>query len=368
LRDAWGQAISDYIRPVFERFDNKVYGGARSVPSPRSRGEGKSEGRFRLTAACSSVREREKERAVDDPTSLPDGVARGGTELMLARLRAALPADLLGKFQIVASRFVGPLDGSKLRIAWIHDLAGDPLLGYLKNEGWKRFHLLVFVSNWQMQTFIRAYGIPWSRCIVMENAIPPIAGVTFDRPTPTIRLIYTPTPHRGLNIRLGAFPTLLQEFPNLELDVFSSFRLYGSEGRDAEFEPLFRFCRQHPKIRYHGTQPNAVVREALTRAHVFAYPSVWPETSCLCLIEAMSAGLVCVHSNLGALFETAAHWTQIYPFHEDPAGIRRRRPGSASARAEALADRVYDWNVRKRQWEGLLRQMLSWPRDFGATA
>jgi hypothetical protein len=82
------------------------------------------------------------------------------------------------------------------------------------------------------------------------------------------------------------------------------------------------FFRQHPKIRYHGTQPNAAVREALTRAHVFAYPSVWPETSCLCLIEAMSAGLVCVHSNLGALFETAAHWTQIYPFHEDPASTR----------------------------------------------
>jgi hypothetical protein len=96
---------------------------------------------------------------VDDLFSLPDGGARGGTELMLARLRAALPADLLGKFQIVASRLVGPLDGSKLRIAWIHDLAGDPLLGYLKSEGWKRFHLLVFVSNWQMQTFIRAYGM-----------------------------------------------------------------------------------------------------------------------------------------------------------------------------------------------------------------
>jgi UDP-glucose:(glucosyl)LPS alpha-1,2-glucosyltransferase len=232
-----------------------------------------------------------------------------------------------------------------------------------------------------MQTFIRAYGIPWSRCIVMENAIPPIAGVTFDRPTPTIRLIYTPTPHRGLNILLGAFPTLLREFPNLELDVFSSFRLYGSEGRDAEFEPLLRFSRQHPKIRYQGTQPNAVVREALTRAHVFAYPSVWPETSCLCLIEAMSAGLVCVHSNLGALFETAAHWAQIYPFHEDPAShaalftdamqrpLREFAGGALGQRLheqKLYADRVYDWNVRKRPWEGLLRQILSWPRDFGA--
>ena len=34
-------------------------------------------------------------------------------------------------------------------------------------------------------------------------------------------------------------------------------------------------------------------------------------------MEAMSAGLVCVHSNLGALFETAANWTNMYHVHEE---------------------------------------------------
>ena len=146
------------------------------------------------------------------------------------------------------------------------------------------------------------------------------------------------------------------------------------------------FFRQHPKIRYHGTQPNAAVREALTRAHVFAYPSVLrPETSCLCLIEAMSAGLVCVHSNLGALFETAWRTGPRYTRStRDPAStrpcsqnamrrtlrgiLRPAAPGQRLHEQKLYADRGYDWNVRKRQWEGLLRQMLSWPRDFGATA
>jgi hypothetical protein len=43
-------------------------------------------------------------------------------------------------------------------------------------------------------------------------------------------------------------------------------------------------------------------------------------------------------------------------------------PGQRLHEQKLYADRGYDWNVRKRQWEGLLRQMLSWPRDFGATA
>ena len=51
--------------------------------------------------------------------------------------------------------------------------------------------------------------------------------------------------------------------------------------------------------------------------HIFAYPSIWPETSCIALIEAMSAGLLCVHSAYAALPETSANWTMMYPISED---------------------------------------------------
>jgi len=35
-------------------------------------------------------------------------------------------------------------------------------------------------------------------------------------------------------------------------------------------------------------------------------------------MEAMSAGLACVHPNNGALYETAAGWTLMYQWHDDP--------------------------------------------------
>ncbi len=306
--------------------------------------------------------------------------AMGGTELLLYKLYSSLPEDLLKEFQIIPTRLSGELDETKIRIAWIHDLVGDGNVDYLKNGGWKKFHLLVFVSNWQMQSFINAYNIPWSRCLVIENSIYPIDNIDFDKPKDKIKLIYTPTPHRGLSILINAFPYLLQEFPNLELDVFSSFNLYGWGERDKEYQKLFDICRDNPNINYHGTQSNETVRKALTEAHIFAYPSIWQETSCLCLIEAMSAGLVCVHSNLGALYETSANWTFQYHYNENvelhtmafmqamKAAINNfnqdKMVKNRLLNQKNYVDQIHNWNYKKIQWEGLLKQLVSLPRGF----
>jgi glycosyltransferase involved in cell wall biosynthesis len=308
--------------------------------------------------------------------------AQGGTEIMMENLYSSLPSELLSNFQIIPGRIKNEeLDENKIRISYHHDLPGDPAADYLKNEGWKKFHILVFVSNWQMQNFINYYKIPWSRCIVIENSIIPINDVNFNKPTDKIKLIYTSTPHRGLNVLLSVFPNLLEKYPNLELDVFSSFKLYGWDQRDKEFETLFDFCRNHPNINYHGSQPNDVVREALRNSHIFAYPSIWQETSCLCLIEAMSAGLICVHSNLGALYETSGNWTYQYHYQEDltkhcatfqsilEIAIQNFIKNDSSIQIKlqnqkAYVDQIHNWNYRKIQWEELLKQIVSLPREF----
>ena len=65
---------------------------------------------------------------------------------------------------------------------------------------------------------------------------------------------------------------------------------------------------------YHGYVSNDEIIEALSHAHIFAFPSTHPETSCLCIIEAMCAGCICVHSSLGALPETTNGHTMMYPY------------------------------------------------------
>jgi glycosyltransferase involved in cell wall biosynthesis len=302
--------------------------------------------------------------------------ARGGTELMAERLYKYVDNDLLDNFQIIQSR-ARELDPNKKKIYWVHDLAGDPEVQHLRDGGWEKFDKIVFVSNWQQQMYNLMLGVPYSAGVVLRNAIEPLPYHA--KPNDgTIRLIYTSTPHRGLNILYSVFNALSQKYDNIELDVYSSFKLYGWEERDAPYKELFDLLNEHPKINYHGAVPNEDIRTALMKADVFAYPSIWQETSCLCLIEAMSAGLLSVHSSLAALPETSMSLTSMYGYTEDInqhanmfasrlAGIiellqdqsRREIVDANLHTSKQIVDSTYSWENRAREWEGLLRNLLT---------
>lgn len=230
-------------------------------------------------------------------------------------LEQRLDPALVEPFQIIPSR-VRELDDTKIRVLWLHDLPGDPECEHLKNNGHEKFHKLVFVSNWQMQQYVAYYRIPWSKCAVIENAIVPTSREVINKPTDKIKLIYHTTPHRGLELLVPVFDKLLEKHNNIELDLFSSFKIYGWEQRDEQYKQLFDYCKQHPNINYHGTVSNEEVRAALAQAHIFAYPSVWVETSCISLMEAMSSECLCVHPNYGALYETAGGTTVMYQMQD----------------------------------------------------
>jgi glycosyltransferase involved in cell wall biosynthesis len=239
--------------------------------------------------------------------------SNGGTELTTRGIYKHLTREELDGLQIITSR-VRDLNSDKIKIYHLHDLAGDPESSHLEdNNSRARFDKLVFVSNWQYQQYRDYLGVPYShQSTVIENGIDPIPLI--DKPKDKIRLIYTSTPHRGLEILVPVFIALAEKYPNIELDVFSSFGIYGSnwEGRDRQYEPLFQACRDHPQINYHGWADQETVRAAYQQAHIFAYPSIWPETSCRCLIEAMSAGCLAVHPNFGALPDTSGGLTVQY--------------------------------------------------------
>jgi len=249
--------------------------------------------------------------------------AWGGTELQRHWLGEFLGEEVLQDFQIILGRLPedGKLADDKWRILWVHDLASDPCNAHLKNGGWKKFHAIAFVSNWQKDQFLQMYQIPPSKTVVVQNAIKPIVpDIAYKQGSTTFNIIYHTTPHRGLEILVPVMERLSQNFPDkVHLDVYSSFGVYGWAQRDEPYKHIFKTISEHPAMAYHGSVHNDVVREALrTKAHCFAYPSIWPETSCISLMEAMSAGCLCVHPNFAALPETAANWTLMYNMHENP--------------------------------------------------
>lgn len=241
--------------------------------------------------------------------------SKGGTEMMRKRLMDNVPYDLLTNVAIHFSR-PREIPEDVKNILYAHDLAEDPENRVLRDGGWEKFDHFVFVSAWQRDQYILYYNIPYSKCTVIPNAIEK-RYTAEEKNTETVRFIYHTTPHRGLDIVYAVVEQLAKEYKNIHLDVYSSFAIYGWAQRDDPYVDLFTKIHNHPNMTYHGSVPNSEVLEALDNSHIFLYPSIWKETSCIALIEAIRSGLVCIHPNYGALPETAANATIMYDYTEN---------------------------------------------------
>jgi glycosyltransferase involved in cell wall biosynthesis len=215
---------------------------------------------------------------------------------------------------------------------------------------------------------------------VIETGVEPIPLV--EKPKDKIRMIYTSTPHRGLEILVPVFEVLAQKYPNIELDVFSSFGIYGSqwEQRNKPYEQIFERCKAHPQINYHGWASNEVVREAYQRAHIFAYPCIWPETSCRSLIEAMSAGCLAVHPNFSALTDTSGGLTVQYDGdHSDMnahanyfahtlmyaiENVQRNDLSNMLTYVKSYADTRFSWTTVIHKWKSLINSLKAEHSDL----
>ena len=244
--------------------------------------------------------------------------ANGGTEIAKRMLGDIIDPKLLEEFQIICSR-QRDFDWEKIRVFWCHDLPEDPESEKFKDKEFlDSFHKFVFISDWQYQRYQLVHNLPYDdKSIVLESGIEPAPESCLQKDNDTIRLVYTSTPQRGLEILVPVFKYLTERHKNIHLDVFSSFKIYGWDEMDKQFEPLYDEIREHPNMTYHGFVPNNELKEHLNKSHIFAYPSTWVETSCRAMLEAMSAGLVCVHPNYGALAETSGSLNIMYQGNSD---------------------------------------------------
>lgn len=302
--------------------------------------------------------------------------ARGGTELIHRALDNKINPDILSKVQLIPSR-VRDIDANRAPVLVLHDLPSDPESAHLREASSQdRFASIVCVSHWQANMYNLALNVPFDKLTVLHNAIEPFVGVEKSNDG-KIRLIYHTTPHRGLGILVPVFEHLATIFDNIELDVYSSFSIYGWEERDEPFRELFERCKAHPKIRYHGAVSNEEVREALVKADIFAYPSVWPETSCIAAIEALAAGCMVVCPSYAALPETVGDFGWMYPFTENAQKHAQRfaqnlgdaihtintfkgQPAFQSRLAFQMEhyNSFYSWQARIPQWEGHLKSII----------
>jgi UDP-glucose:(glucosyl)LPS alpha-1,2-glucosyltransferase len=239
----------------------------------------------------------------------------GGSEILWNNLIKYTGVDWMSKINLISS-LTDPinLDPNRRNVVWQHlyiDQGGVQGMRYREFTDYVQNY--VYVSNWQLDEFKKEFGVDVYNNIVIKNAIDPIEFL--EKPKDKIRLIYTSMPDRGLEILLEAWKILNRK--DIELIVYSSNIIYGkaySDFRRGMYDKLFTACKTTSNIHYKGFGINQAVRKALQTSHILAYPSIYPETSCLAAIEAGAAGCKIVTTDYGALPETCNNWATHVPY------------------------------------------------------
>jgi glycosyltransferase involved in cell wall biosynthesis len=242
----------------------------------------------------------------------------GGTELMFNELQKRLPNHMM-KYSIF--NYPQQAEEGYPWLYWNQLSYDQSLVSSLKDTNFiKKLNKIIFVSNWQAEMFRKIFNIPTIKTEVIKNACigVPEKKITSFKDKEKIKICYTSTPWRGLDVLLRAWE--LNRPENCELHIFSSTKIYGkeyAESEDYKFNILYKKARTLPDVVYRGSIENEKLRNELVEFDILAYPSTFEETSCISVIDALSAGLRVITSNIGALPETCEGWARIYPYKQE---------------------------------------------------
>ena len=299
------------------------------------------------------------------------------------------PAGLLGQPFDAFIVLNGPADLSlRLRphlasatplVLWTQHAVDQPAMQpLLKDEVRRGWDAIVCVSRWHRHSTIGHYGLDPARVVALHNAIAPCFEGLFSSRVELARakgsrliLSYTSTPFRGLNVLIPVFSLVRQEFPDAELEVFSSMQVYQQAEEGDAYAQIYRACHRTPGILYLGSVSQPRLAEELKAASILAYPNTFAETSCIAVMEAMASGLMIVTTELGALPETTMGFAAMVPPADSPAGIEdfarryldrikgvlRDRAADPPAFAAARLEQVEainancTWRTRAIEWE-----------------
>ena len=302
---------------------------------------------------------------------------RGGTELQLEYLQKYVDKSLLDQVQITTSVPEKiPLHPTKLNILWQKNSYDQPNLApwFRDKSNHSKYDWYVFNSHWNYEKFRMAFDIPCEKSLVIKNGIDNIKQRDLKKKKDKVKLIFHPTPWRGLNVILAAMQYVKN--PKVELDVYSSTEVYGQAFKsqnDHHYKDLYEQAQSLPNVNYIGYKPNEYIKDNLCNYDIFAYPNIWEETSCISALEAMAAGLYIMTTDYGALYETCAEFSSYIPYQKDYNNLAQNFAYAIDAVADHLTspgivshlelqikytNNFYNWTKQGNAWTQFLKGAL----------
>jgi len=298
----------------------------------------------------------------------------GGTELQYNLLCKYVDSELLNKFQITTSvPEKHELSKTKINILWVQNSYDQPNLvpWFQDKSNHHKYDWYVFNSHWCAEKYRMVFQVPSEKCVVIKNAIDKFPTFIKDyKKGDPINLVFTSTPWRGLSVLLGAMQ--LVKNPLIKCHVYSSTKIYGSEFEkktDDLYKPLFEQAEKLPNVVYKGYATNAEILHNMKDYHIFAYPNIWEETSCIAAIEALAFGLHPIVTNYGALYETCSEWPTYVQYNRnyktlaasfayaiDGIADQLHTDGMKELQKSQMAfyKKFYNWENRKHEWTQFL--------------
>jgi len=133
---------------------------------------------------------------------------------------------------------------------------------------------------------------------------------------------------------------------------------------DKDYEALYDQAKSLPNVNYIGYRPNEYIREHLPDYNMYAYPSIFEETSCISLLEAMSAGLYSIVTDYGALFETGAEFPMYIPYDSNYKALAEKFAYGIAAAAETLHEpQIHSHLTTQANYTQIY---YSWPKQASA--
>ena len=304
---------------------------------------------------------------------LRNKMPKGGTELQFDYLEKYVDKKLLDQVQITTSVPEKiPLHPTKINILWQKNSYDQPNLvpWFQDKSNHHKYDWYVFNSHWTFEKFRMLFDLPLEKCLVIKNGIDKIQKAKPYEKDQPIKIIHQNTPWRGLSVLLGAMQ--LVKNPLITLDVYSSTEIYGKdfmEKNDDEYKELYEQAKQLPNVNYIGYRPNSYIKDNMHKYNMYAYPSIFEETSCISLLECMAGGLYCVTTNLGALFETGAEFPMYIPYDNNHRRLAMKFASAIDASANILHEPMihkhietqvdyvnayYNWNKIGTSWTRFL--------------
>jgi glycosyltransferase involved in cell wall biosynthesis len=186
-----------------------------------------------------------------------------------------------------------------------------------------------------------------------------------DREKLNNNLVWTSSYDRGLKELLEMWPKIKSEVPTATLDVYYGFGLLDSSpaGKNkgyANWRANMEAMLTQEGVTHHGRVGTEEIAKAYLKADIWAYPTEFPEISCITAMKAQVAGAIPVVTDFAALPETIKEGVIIEgdindekvstKFVEELIGLMKDDKRKEEIRSK-LGNHDFSWDTVAAQWD-----------------